>query len=43
MPERYFGALRNYNAAYKEKLDKSSHAEKIINERKNSNERINSL
>ncbi|GFR24995.1 uncharacterized protein TNCT_639391 [Trichonephila clavata] len=34
MPERYFGALRNYNAAYKEKLDKSSHAEKIINERK---------
>ncbi|WP_250295922.1 hypothetical protein [Wolbachia endosymbiont of Oedothorax gibbosus] len=43
MPERYFGVLRNYNAAYKEKLDKSSHAEKIINERKNSNERINSL
>ncbi|NSM56759.1 hypothetical protein HET73_05005 [Wolbachia endosymbiont of Atemnus politus] len=41
MPQRYFGALRNCNAAYKEMLDKSksSHPEKVANERTNNSER----
>jgi len=41
MPQRYFGALRNCNAAYNEMLDKSksSHTEKITNERTNNSER----
>ncbi|WP_333023435.1 hypothetical protein [Wolbachia endosymbiont of Pentidionis agamae] len=44
MPERYFGALRNYNIEYDKKLEqsKSSHTEKIINERTNNSEQTRS-
>jgi hypothetical protein len=41
MPQRYFGALCNYNATYSEMLgkSKSNYAEKIVNERTNNSER----